>query len=115
MRANPHSYKPSSWGFSFRGTLSHRGLTEWAQEACGSGGGSAAPVDHSAEDIAPVGHDPVDTEVEQTDHVAGMVDRPHVHLGACRVDAVHRPPRDEAQRAAPLGDLHGGELAERPA
>src|SRR3954471_16205377 len=99
MRANPHSYKPSSWGFSFRGALSHSGLTEWAQQACGSGGGSAAPVDHSAEHIAPVGDDAIDAEVEHADHVAGMVDRPDVHLDACRVNAIHRPPRDEAQRA----------------
>ena len=69
---------------------------------------------HVSKQFGPIGHDPVDAEVEQPPHLDGIVDRPHVHLEAGGVRRRQKPGRDD--RHPLIDDRHlrrdgrGGEL-----
>ena len=59
------------------------------------------PVPRGCEDVAeqigPVGHDPIDAEVEQAVHLGGRVDRPDVHLLAELVRPVDEGARHDLE------------------
>ena len=61
--------------------------------------------------VRAVGHQPVDTTVEQLAHLVGVVDRPHVDVLADRVRAAYEPRRADDPRGPAVGNLEGRDPA----
>src|SRR4029453_5755220 len=95
----------------YRARISSAAGPSWARPAVGApssvtttsvapaGGRSRGrPVDPGApfledrlQHVGPIGHDAVDAEVQQSVHLGGIVDRPHVHLEVAAVRGGQEP------------------------
>ena len=66
---------------------------------------SAALGEHRPEYVGPVGHQAIDTTVQERLHLVGVVDGPDVHVHARPVRASYQTGGDDGQRPALVGDL----------
>jgi hypothetical protein len=65
----------------------------------------AARLEHVAQHRWSIRHEPVDPQVEQTLHLAGFVDGPHVHVDVQAVGALDERLVDHGERSLADGDL----------
>ena len=71
-------------------------------------------LEDCAEDPGRIRHDPVDPEVEQPAHLAGVVHGPDVHGKAECVGASEECRFHERDAQGTHGHLHAGDVGERP-